>query len=195
MTTEKHPILTLLKASTITQWFWYFPWAWDLNVFFKACFPSEKIKMSANTFSEHMLHILHGNQTSLHFSSLSKTQLGTRQGQPRTGRKILAWLMTLPLPVMVHCIAGFGKPSTWQIMVLDSPLGSVFFVILIWGFPKILLQLKHHNWNTKRDQISNSWRRKKKKNCCWIFSLPSTMSVSDSLFFSPSTSWRAVSQT
>lgn len=44
MAMEKHPILTLLKADTTTQWFWYFPWAWDLNVFFKACFPSEQIK-------------------------------------------------------------------------------------------------------------------------------------------------------
>lgn len=63
--------------------------------------------------------------------------------------------MTLPLPVMVHCIAGFGNPSTWQIIVLDSPLGSVFFVILIWGFPEILLQLEYYFWNIKSNPISN----------------------------------------
>lgn len=54
------------------------PWTWDLNVFFDARSPSEKIKMLASTCSEHMLRISYGNQTSLHFSYLNKTQLGTR---------------------------------------------------------------------------------------------------------------------
>lgn len=54
------------------------PWTWDLNVFFDARAPSEKIKMSASTCSKHMLRISYGNQTSLHFSYLNKAQHGTR---------------------------------------------------------------------------------------------------------------------
>lgn len=54
------------------------PRTWDLNVFFDARSPSEKIKMSVSTCSEHMLYISYDNQTSPHFSYLNKTQLRTR---------------------------------------------------------------------------------------------------------------------
>lgn len=54
------------------------PWTWDLNVFFDARSPSEKINMSASICSEHVLHISYCNQTSLHSSYLDETQFGTR---------------------------------------------------------------------------------------------------------------------
>lgn len=47
-------------------------------MFFEACSPSEKIKMSASTFSEHRVHVPCAKHTSLHFSYLNKTQLGSR---------------------------------------------------------------------------------------------------------------------
>lgn len=123
-----------------------------IKFLFEPCSSSGKIKKLAKASSEHVLQILCDNKPTYTLQILCGNKPTYRVGSWRkknaldevqhiTRRQILAWFMTLPLPVIVHWMAGFGKPSTWQIIVLDSPLGSVFFVIFIWGLPEIL-QLK-----------------------------------------------------